>query len=455
MKNIKVNNNEYYDGDKIRELHPIYFSNARNVRETVKKKNISSDNYIFAIYDLTTNTWKKTNGANKKLDKILFKIEWAKNTIPELADKKDVKHDIEEAPPIINLKEEEIMKDTDGNSLDIEIRGERTVDKSYFKVKDVMKGFEMKHLEKNIVDERSCYSINKDYIFFNCVNILFSGKKSKKKTVKKEMFLTYYGLLRVLFASHSEKARKFAKWASEILFTHQFGTLEQKDKLVAKVKGVSYETIQELFSINARTMPCIYLTCLNRVKELRDIMNIDDKYDDDDFVYKFGLTKDFEQRKNGHKSEYKELGNLIDMKLVCFSFIDPLYISDAEAELKNILSDNKIEYKKHDELVVLPRNIFKFVKESYEKLAMKYSGHTESFLFEKSKFESQLKDLENKLENEKMRHELKEQDLNNKLKEQDLNNKIREMELTKNNEILKLENNYLQKINNKQITKKK
>jgi len=37
------------------------------------------------------------------------------------------------------------------------------------------------------------------------------------------------------------------------------------------------------------------------------------------------------------------------MKLVCFSFIDPLYISQAEKELKNILSDNKIKYKKHDE----------------------------------------------------------------------------------------------------------
>jgi hypothetical protein len=176
-------------------------------------------------------------------------------------------------------------------------------------------------------------------------------------------------------------------------------------------------------------MPCIYLTFLGKVKDLRKIMNIDGKYGDDDFIYKFGLTKDFEQRKNGHKSEYKELGNLIDMKLVCFSFIDPLNISSAEIELKSILIDYKIEYKKHDELVVLSQNILKFVKVSYEKLAMKYSGHTESFIFEKSKLETSAKlkeqELNNKLENEKLNTKLKEQEFNTKLKEQELNHQLK------------------------------
>jgi hypothetical protein len=106
------------------------------------------------------------------------------------------------------------------------------------------------------------------------------------------MYITYYCLLRVLFASHSKIAHKFVKWASETLFIHQLGTTKQKYNLIARVKGVSYETIQELFSVNASSMPCIYLTYLGKVKDLREIMNIDS-------VYKFGLTKDMEDRKNG------------------------------------------------------------------------------------------------------------------------------------------------------------
>jgi hypothetical protein len=54
-------------------------------------------------------------------------------------------------------------------------------------------------------------------------------------------------------------------------------------------------------------MPCVYLTHLGKVKDLRKLMNLDDKYNDNDCIYKFGLTKDLEDRKNGHKSEYKEL----------------------------------------------------------------------------------------------------------------------------------------------------
>ena len=47
------------------------------------------------------------------------------------------------------------------------------------------------------------------------------------------------------------------------------------------------------------------------IDRLRKEMNIDMKYSDNDIVYKFGLTKSFEMRKNGHKSEYKKIDKLI------------------------------------------------------------------------------------------------------------------------------------------------
>jgi len=157
------------------------------------------------------------------------------------------------------------------------------------------------------------------------------------------------------------------------------GAIEQKNKLISNIKGVSYETIQELFSINARSLPCVYLTAFNTVCVLRNVMNIDNKYPDDAVVYKFGLTKSFESRKNGHKSEYKKLENFIDMKLIYFTYIDILYLTNAELEIKNLLSEYKLEWDNHDELVVIPNNLLKIIKTIYENIGMKYSGHTQEF----------------------------------------------------------------------------
>ena len=168
-------------------------------------------------------------------------------------------------------------------------------------------------------------------------------------------------MLRCLFVSRNNKTDYFIDWATKTLFVAQMGTIEQKDILVSKIKGVSYKAIQELFSINARDMPCVYLTAFNTVGVLRKEMNIDMKYKDDDIVYKFGLTKSFEIRKNGHKSEYKKIENLIDMKLVQYTYIDPLYISEAENEIKNMLEEYKITWENHDELVVIPNNMLKII----------------------------------------------------------------------------------------------
>jgi hypothetical protein len=133
------------------------------------------------------------------------------------------------------------------------------------------------------------------------------------------------------------------------------------------------------------------------VKDLRNIMNINNEFNDDDIVYKFGLTKSFEIRKNGHKSEYKKLEKYIDMKLVYYCYVDPLYISDAENEIKTMLIDYKINYENHDELVGIPNNMLKFVKKCYETIGMKYSGHT-------SEFNKKINELENTISNLKLTH---------------------------------------------------
>ncbi len=159
------------------------------------------------------------------------------------------------------------------------------------------------------------------------------------------------------------------------------------------MKGVSYSAIKELFNVNAKTVPCVYLTVLNNVKTLREKMNIDMKYNDEDYVYKYGLTNSFEQRKNGHKSEYKDIEDLIEFKLVQYAFIDPLNLSKAEQEISEVLKDNKINYKNHTEIVVLSEKELRNVKTTYSLISHMYSGHHHDLMQEVEKLKNEIKDL--------------------------------------------------------------
>lgn len=396
MESIKFENKTYINCDYVLINAPIYSKGCRSSRDLIKKKNIDNKKYIFAR--LKGNEWVITDGKSVKFDK-LFILKAFTKTIPELnEDIEKITDDkgIEKAPDIIILEDHQKFKNSDGNIIEIETRGELSVDKIYFKVKDVMSGFKIERLDDVILNKNNKgYIENTHYNYFNCQKTIKSGEKTNKN-IKKELFLTYEGILRVLFASHSSNVKPFIKWATETLFTTQLGTSEQKDKLVSQIKGVSYESIQELFSINARSLPCVYLTAFNTVNKLREVFNIDNIFSDDSVVYKFGLTKSFEIRKNGHKSEYKKLDKLIDMKLVYYTYIDPLYISQAETEIKNLLIDYKLEWENHDELVIIPNNMLKIIKSIYENIGMKYSGHTQEFNKQINELNNQINELKNK-----------------------------------------------------------
>lgn len=417
MNHITFENKKYILGDITIKDAPIYSKGCRSVRDLIKKKEIDNNKFIFARQ--IDGKWVISDGRSVKFDKVFF-IQEFMETIPELNKKSDKEivddNGITKAPNIIYLKDDEKFKDDDGNVIEIETRGERDVDTAYFKVKDVMEGFNMENLYKNIIDKDTQYTLNKDYKYFMC-NIFHNlenkvnKKIDTKPIIKKELFLTYRGMLRCLFVSRNNKTDNFISWATKTLFVAQLGTTEQKDMLVSKIKGVSYNAIQELFSINARDLPCIYLTAFNKVGILRKNMNIDMKYKDDDIVYKFGLTKSFEIRKNGHKSEYKKIENLIDMKLVQYTYIDPLYVNEAENDIKNMLEEYKLNWENHDELVVIPNNMLKFVNTLYTNIGMRYSGHTQEFMKKINDLELCISTLKKDQEYQKI---IFEEKLNNK-----------------------------------------
>jgi len=240
MEMITLNDIEYFNCDDIFEKAPIYCKDCRNGRELIKNKKIKD--FIYAR--LKDNKWTITDGKSYKYDKILFKKSFI-DTINEINNPiiSDDKYEL--APDIIHLENTEKFKDTEGIILEIETRGERKVNNIYFKVKDVMTSFRMENLQIVLLNNnRDGYNENIHYKFFNCKNKI----KDLKIKIKKELFLTYEGMLRVLFASHNNKVKPFIKWATETLFTIQLGEQEDKDNLASDLLGVNAKTIKDVFT---------------------------------------------------------------------------------------------------------------------------------------------------------------------------------------------------------------
>jgi len=81
----------------------------------------------------------------------------------------------------------------------------------------------MPNLQTSIIDTRFSYKKYKHYEYFYSEKTVGHAHDGIQK-----LYLTYYGVLKVLFTSRNKSVDKFAEWASETLFTVQMGTNTQK-----------------------------------------------------------------------------------------------------------------------------------------------------------------------------------------------------------------------------------
>ena len=378
------------------EKAPV-FCKSRNARDLLKKKNIIETNYVFAKLDNATNTWLITDGKSRKYDKVFFTKSFV-DTIPEIKEEKVIvdEKNVELAPNIIQLEEHEKFKDENGNVIEIETRGEKKVEGVYFKVKDVAIGFKMEKLQDTLINSISNYKELFDYKYFICIKTDTIGKKNIKK-IYKRIYLTYTGFLRVLFVSRNGYTNSFIKWASETLFVMQMGTSAQKEELATSILGVNAKVIKEVFNKDRNTLPCVYLFTLNTVKELRTSMKIDEKYEDSFVVAKYGFTKDLSRRTGEHIKNYNKI-NGVNLKLKHYSYIDPQYCSNAEGDIRGLMTsyDIKFIYGTDDELVIIPPHLMKIIENHYELTGKKYTGHVSELITKIKDLESEKKCLEYK-----------------------------------------------------------
>ena len=430
---FKFNNLNVYLAEDVYNYDSTFFPGcSMRLRNMIEKKRLTENiDYIWA-YKTNNNTWVKTTAKYNKA-KLLLIDNYVNTHVPKFkgfVEEKDYKYPI--APEILDLEESEKFKDNNNNVINIEVRGERKVNECYFRLTDVSIGFNLPYLHKNIIDKDTLYLENAHYKYFSIdkkchKDSNFENNLNNKKYSQYEIFITYKGMLKILFSSRSGDAEKFTDWATQKLFTIHLGEEDDKQELSASLLGCDTKTIKNVFSTNSsKSTSCIYLFCIGNANKLLNT----DKYKDNDIIAKFGYTDNLIRRTNEHSKTFKHEFKS-NIELLIFSIIDPVFLSKAEILISKYFDNDKLEYKNFKELIVINTNELSNIKEQYNLIQNSYIG---SYLG----LYNQINDLKLELETEKNKNIILNKDIllltekyENKLKDKDielLNYKIKYLE---------------------------
>lgn len=190
IKKKKYNNIYYYRIEDIKTIIPSYFKGCRSTRNIITKKSIPPNHYLF-YYVKDRNLVPST--ITYRRSKLLLTIEWVQNNIPAFKQNYHIqtpknihvpkilntKEDItpnnniiieEDAPPLLELDDEQKFKDNEGNVYEVEVRGERHYEKIYFNVNDVAKYLQMDNLRNSVLKKNRSYELIEHYKYFKCFN---------------------------------------------------------------------------------------------------------------------------------------------------------------------------------------------------------------------------------------------------------------------------------------------
>jgi len=367
---------------------PYFRGCLRDNRKVIKKFNLTYKKDYFLIYKKNGKTCIAPEGTNNT--SIYLSENWIVNNVPKLIKTTDDKtglYKIPIAPEILVLEDHEKFKDANDNIYNIEVRGERSSDKCWFLLSDVAKAFEMNTLKDNIYNKNTAYNENEHYKNF----ILPTPASSRfKQNQKERVYLSYFGVLKAIFSSHSDKAKSFTKWTTNTLFTIQMGSETDRKKLVNKIMGVDYKTTKVVLNTNITNIPCVYLFSLGRVKDLRGLMKIDSKFDDDMIVCKYGFSDNLSRRAQDHYLEYTKYG--ADVKLMFYAEIDSNFNQQAENDIKAVFKMTKsfLDFKGYTEIVCLEEKSIKTIKDHYNNMRDKYGKYFNELMHENEKLKAQI-----------------------------------------------------------------
>lgn len=432
-KDMRTNKPELFKGFKIKP------------REIIERKRIPVDEYVFACFNKKTNSWNISNRECDKAQLLIGKL-WSDNNLlnmsvktkptlvklepapvnphtnvnpivkkPKLVvydssddednnesdhkkEKKDKLVVTSALPPILELNAGEKFQTVDGEVLEIETRGERHHSKIFFRVKDVMHAFGMPNLGHTLRHKITGYERGIHFVTFTrCFegdNIPLETSCKSEDSIKNSnpnvLFLTYVGLLKVLFNSKNKHAEKFTAWASDKLFTMQMGTTEDREQLI-RVEVDKLDKQRSLLNKHPEGFPCIYLLKLGKAKDLRETFSISDTVDDNLFIYKFGRAIKLHDRISDHLNDYGKLKN-VNIEIAIYHYVDPIYTSKAEADVRDMFEayNMRIAVPGRTELVAINKEQYKYVEKSYLQIGREFAGATKEMQEQIRELKSQL-----------------------------------------------------------------
>jgi len=144
------------------------------------------------------------------------------------------------------------------------------------------------------------------------------------------------------------------------------------------------EDLNDVFQRNSELetvkISCIYLLSIGTVKDLRTILNISEKYSDENIVMKYGRTDDLQRRISEHENTWTKL-KVSSINLKYFGMIDKKFCSQAEKNVKDKVEEMKtnFSFEKMDELICVSEKQTKELKKFYEEVSSKYIGNFQNF----------------------------------------------------------------------------
>lgn len=211
IKSVTIHGNKYYETSELMKFNSKFFKGFRNGRDLIRKKSIEHGFFVYAAWH--DNEWilkNPLNNNNRKSDKVFLSEDWVNANFPKEADI------IESAPKIILLADNEKLRDDAGNIVNIEVRGERTMSKCYYRLHDIAKGFDIHNLYTKIITKKS-YIKDIHYKYFVCTDSVVD-KEKKTRNHKKQIFLTFEGLIKVFVSSNNDKVKNIVKMINESFY---------------------------------------------------------------------------------------------------------------------------------------------------------------------------------------------------------------------------------------------
>ena len=182
----------------------------------------------------------------------------------------------------------------------------------------------------------------------------------------KAVFLSFNGLMRVIYASHSTVAKRYRDWANRICFAGLFGSEEQRVNAAAEVVGVPTSSLKEVFEIAAVKVPCLYLFFIGKVVDMKK--HYDELKDHKSgMLFKFGRTDNLLRRCKEHTKTYGTLKES-NLRIRLWVPINPDHLSAAETVISQFLKDKKVPFQQHSETVVLSLKDLKPLREEYTRM---------------------------------------------------------------------------------------